>query len=232
MMGWEGLGRLVRHAKWSLPALFFILLQPLRVAGISAVEVIKYLDDDRQNGFSSDASLFIGSSSILLWDTLKRDMAPKEVIQRGFSGATLAGIAHTLESMVYPYAPAHIVLFAGANDVVAVPSISAREIFHSFRQIADGVAQHLPETCLIYIAITPVPARMAVWPKAVKVNQMVRSYANERDNVFYLNTDQEFLDDSASPLTELFVSDGIHLSPSGYAIWTRLLNQTVHQCPE
>ncbi len=231
MMGWEDLGRLVRQAKWSLPALFFILLHPLQVKGISAVEVIKYLDNDRQNGFSSDASLFIGSSSILLWDTLKRDMAPREVIQRGFSGATLSGIAHTLESMVYPYAPARIVLFAGANDVVAVPSISAEDIFRSFRQIADGVAQHLPETCLIYLAITPVPARMAAWPKAVKVNQMVRSYASERDNLFYLNTDQAFLDDSASPLTKLFASDGIHLSSSGYAIWTRLLNQTVQQCP-
>ena len=223
--------RLVRHAKWCLPALFFVLLHPLRVEGISSVEVLRYLDNDRKNGFSSDASLFIGSSSILLWDTLTADMAPMKVIQRGFSGATLAGIAQALESMVYPYAPHRIVLFAGANDVVVMPPVSAEEIFQSFRQIADGVAQHLPETCLIYIAITPTPARMASWPEAVKVNQMVENYASKQDSLLYLNTDQEFLDDSARPLSQLFVNDGIHLSPPGYAIWTRLLNQMMHQCP-
>ena len=223
--------RLVRHAKWGLPALFFVLLHPLRVEGISFVEVLKYLDSDRKNGFSSEANLFIGSSSILLWDTLATDMAPMEVIQRGFSGATLAGIAQALESMVYPYAPDRIVLFAGANDVVVEPALSAGEIFQSYRQIADGVAQHLPETCLIYIAITPTPARMAAWPEAVRVNQLVANYASQQDNLLYLNTDQEFLDDSARPLGQLFVKDGIHLSPRGYAIWTRLLNQMMHQCP-
>ena len=225
------LQRLVCHAKWGLPVLFSVLLQPQRVAGISPGEVLKYLDHDRQNGFSADASLFIGSSSILLWDTLATDMAPMKVIQRGFSGATLAGIAQALESMVYPYTPPRIVLFAGANDVAVAPAISAEEIFRSFRQIADGIAQHLPETCLIYIAITPTPARMSSWAVAVTVNRMVRDYASARNNLLYLNTDQEFLDDSGNPVSKLFVSDGIHLSSSGYAIWTRLLDRMMPECP-
>ena len=72
---------------------------------------------------------------------------------------------------------------------------------------------------------------MAAWPEAVKVNQLVANYASQQDNLLYLNTDQEFLDDSARPLGQLFVKDGIHLSPPGYAIWTRLLNQMMHQCP-
>ena len=43
--------------------------------------------DDRKMNFPDNAVLFVGSSSIRLWETLAEDMHPTPVIQRGFGGA-------------------------------------------------------------------------------------------------------------------------------------------------
>lgn len=221
----------LRLLKWSLPCTFLLLLlHPQRVEGINAVEVRKYLNIDRENGFETATNLFIGSSSILRWDTLPEDMAPLKVIQRGFSGATLAGINRVLDKMVYQYAPARVILFAGVNDLVMTPPASAPAVFESFRKLADGLAEHLPETCLVFIAITPTPARMTIWPEAVQVNERIMEYASKRERVIYIKTDLEFLNDTSEPIPELFIKDGVHLSPGGYAIWVRLLKNALSRC--
>lgn len=50
-------------------------------------DIIKFEQLDKSEKYSRDAILFTGSSSIRLWSTLKQDIAPYPVIQRGFGGS-------------------------------------------------------------------------------------------------------------------------------------------------
>ena len=46
------------------------------------------------------AALFVGISSIRLWDTLKEDMAPLPVIKRGFGGSRLFDSVYWADRLV------------------------------------------------------------------------------------------------------------------------------------
>ena len=56
--------------------------------------------DDRETAYPDNAILFVGSSSIRLWDTLAADMAPHAVIQRGFGGARTADVVRYAERIL------------------------------------------------------------------------------------------------------------------------------------
>lgn len=50
-------------------------------------EIQKFEQLDTSEKYPENAVLFAGSSSIKLWSTLEKDMAPYPVIQRGYGGA-------------------------------------------------------------------------------------------------------------------------------------------------
>ena len=50
-------------------------------------EIDKFKELDKKEYYPPESILFLGSSSIRLWETLKEDMAPMPLIQRGYGGA-------------------------------------------------------------------------------------------------------------------------------------------------
>jgi hypothetical protein len=49
---------------------------------------------DAQSPPAPGSIVSVGSSSILLWDTLSEDMAPMQVLNRGFGGSVIAHVTH------------------------------------------------------------------------------------------------------------------------------------------
>jgi hypothetical protein len=71
---------------------------------------------DRNEADPDGAILFAGSSSIRMWSTIRGDMSPYPVIQRGFGGSKLSDVAWYAERLVYPHRFKALVLFV-ANDI-------------------------------------------------------------------------------------------------------------------
>ena len=67
-----------------------------------------------------DAILFIGSSSIRRWDTIEIDMAPYQVVQRGYGGAKYTDLAVFAKRLIDPHEYNALVVFV-ANDVQGKP---------------------------------------------------------------------------------------------------------------
>ena len=49
--------------------------------------------------------VFLGSSSIRLWETLEEDMAPFDVLNHGFGGSKAVDSTYYLSRLVYPFKP-------------------------------------------------------------------------------------------------------------------------------
>ena len=64
--------------------------------------------------------VFVGSSSIRLWDGLETqfDRFPV-VLKRGFGGSTMTECAENVQRLVLAYEPRLVVMYAGENDLVA-----------------------------------------------------------------------------------------------------------------
>src|SRR5687768_8455641 len=61
--------------------------------------------------------LFVGSSSIRLWDNLESEFADARIIKRGFGGSRLSDCVQLLDRLVIRYQPRTVLLYAGDNDL-------------------------------------------------------------------------------------------------------------------
>ena len=60
--------------------------------------------------------LFIGSSSIRLWNNIENDMHPYKPIKRGYGGAHYYDLIHFTERLITNHSPKAILIFV-ANDI-------------------------------------------------------------------------------------------------------------------
>jgi lysophospholipase L1-like esterase len=187
-------------------------------------DIEAFQEKDFESPPTADAVLFVGSSSIRFWSTLEQDMDPIPVIKRGFGGAKLSDVIYYVDSIIIPYQPKSIVLFAGTNDITGRENDkSAQQIADDFIKLAGIIAEALPETVLYYLPITPTTSRWDIWPEADKANQFIREYASGNEKVYFIEATPYFIDEEGNPREELLLWDGIHLNKAGYAIWASII---------
>ena len=56
-----------------------------------------------------------------------------------------------------------------------------------------------------------------------RANKLIKGYCEAQAGCLYINVEPEMLGADGRPRPELFVSDGEHMTPEGYKIWTRLV---------
>jgi lysophospholipase L1-like esterase len=182
-------------------------------------EIVKYEEADRKNPPAHGGIVFVGSSSIRLWTTLKEDFPGKNVINRGFGGSQISDSVHFAKRIVTPYKPKMIVFFAGTNDIASGKSPKAA--LADFMQFVGVVRKELPKVNIAYISITPAPSR---WEKIHDIkwaNGLIKEYTQRGPNLQFVDVFSQFLDAKGGPRPELFVSDQLHMNPFGYAIWKK-----------
>ena len=177
-------------------------------------------------GEPENAVLFIGSSSIRLWDSLKADMAPIPVIQRGFGGAKLLDVAYYTERLIKAKSPKAIVVFAGTNDIHPGRVKPADILLDTWRSFVGKTRAQLPGIPIYYIAITPTPLRWEVWPEAQATNKAIREWNESQANVHFINTVPAILGTDGKLVKDRYIYEnsfwgGLHLSQKGYDIWVR-----------
>ncbi len=177
-----------------------------------------------------DAVLFIGSSSIRMWDSLHGDFPQYDVIRRGFGGSTFADANLFIDKIVTPYAPAAIVVFEGTNDIAA--GRTARQVFSDYKRFVKLIRKGERKSGnkpapIFFIGITPTESRWKHWPAMKQVNDWVRDDAQKHDNLYYIDTPAPILATAPTPggppSRELFRDDLLHMNPNGYAIWVKVI---------
>jgi lysophospholipase L1-like esterase len=176
-----------------------------------------------------NAVVFIGSSSIRLWDNLDTDMAPVTVIRRGFGGSKLNDVVYYAQRLVNVHQPVAVVVFAGSNDLRPGDTKPAEVLLESYKQFIAKVRVSQKDLPIYFIAITPTISRWAVWPEVQQTNQLIAEYSAQDDNLHVIDTGQALLGDDGKPNPENYRLDRLHLSEQGYAIWTRLIRPHVLQ---
>ena len=186
-------------------------------------DIRKFEKLDQENKYPADSILFMGSSSIRLWDTLARDMAPFPVIQRGYGGAKFSDLAVFAKRIVHPHDFRALVIFV-ANDITGnKDDLTPEEVTALFKNITETVRAKNAEAPIFLIAITPTNSRWKVWPQIQKANAAMAAACDADDKMHFITTEANFLNAEGKPKTELFRDDQLHLNPHGYALWTKIV---------
>ncbi len=176
---------------------------------------------DRENPPPKDAILFVGSSSIVFWRTLAKDMAPLTVLNRGFGGSQMFELNMFRDRIVIPYRPRAVLVYEGDNDVAAGKDTAG--IVTEYRAFVSHLHQHLPTTDVYFIAVKPSIRRAHLWPAMVEVNRQLQALADEYMHVHFLDTSTPMLNENGQVKPDLLVADELHMNVHGYAVWTSVI---------
>lgn len=184
-------------------------------------EIKNFEESDRQSPPAKSGVLFIGSSSIRLWQSLAEDFPKTKVINRGFGGSEIADSTFYVERIVVPYRPKMVVLYAGDNDLAN--GKTPRQVFEDYKAFVSRVRGKLPAAKIAFISIKPSPSRAALLQSQKDANALIKEYASRDKRLIYIDVFTPMLGDDGKPRPELFGLDELHMNKEGYGLWKSVI---------
>jgi lysophospholipase L1-like esterase len=175
---------------------------------------------DRTSPPPSGEIVFVGSSSIRLWD-LARSFPGMPVINRGFGGSQIADSVTHVDLLVIRHKPRTVVFYAGDNDLAG--GKTPTQVTDDFKAFVAKIHAALPATRVAFIGIKPSILRWGNIARVRQANALIREYCDGDDRLGFVDVDGPMLGWDGKPRKDLLVADGLHLSPKGYVLWTALV---------
>jgi lysophospholipase L1-like esterase len=208
--------------------LVLIVLPVLRMPGQTAPNPVQWEKDiaafERSDSLQVPVKkgvLFVGSSSVRLWNDLPKRFPGQKTINRGFGGSWLSDAVHYFDRIVLPYQPRTIVVYSGENDIAG--GKSAQSLLKDFEALLSLKQKYLPESKLIFISLKPSPSRHERLDEMKKANALIRERMSREKRAVFVDVFTPMLDAAGKPREALFGPDQLHMNRLGYDLWTQLL---------
>lgn len=182
-------------------------------------EIAHFAELDKATPPKPCGFLFTGSSSVRFWKTLDQDMAPYRVINRGFGGSQIADVTLYFDQVVTPYRPRAIFFYAGDNDIHV--GRTPAQVVADFQAFLDRKDKTLGAAKVYFISLKPSKARWAELAAQTDANAQIKALAARRADLDYIDVVPPMLEGGAPK--DIFVGDGLHMTPAGYVLWTEVV---------
>lgn len=189
---------------------------------------IQTIDSLNEVEYSNENTLLVtGSSSVKLWDSIHSDLAPYQVMQRGYGGAKLSDYNLYAERIIKPHTFKAIVVFV-ANDIHGgEDDRTPREMFQLYQNLVHKIWSQNPETPVFWIETTPTPSRWNVNPEARKAIKLIREWSEKSEDLHFISTFDAFMSPELVPDSSYFREDMLHLNRKGYAQWAEIIKDSL-----
>ena len=178
---------------------------------------------------SEDAILFIGSSSIRLWNTIEQDIEPYSSIRRGYGGAKYTDLIHFTERLVEPHNVRAVGIFV-ANDITGGDKdLKPKEVLNLVKYVIKSIQKTHKNKPIFIIETTPTPKRWRVWDKISQANDLISNFCSNKENLFFINTRNYFISPDGNPKDDYFRKDKLHLNKAGYSLWGNIIKESLNQ---
>ena len=194
-------------------------------------EILNLELNDFKNKADKNKLLFIGSSSIRLWNGIENDMQPYKSIKRGYGGAHYYDLIHFIERLIYNHSPRAILIFVanditGSNDIFKTYNdLSPKEVKKLFKYCYKSIRKIHKQVPVLVIETTPTPSRWDVWDKIAEANDLINEFCESNSNLHFINTRDKFIRKNGLPIKSFFISDELHLNKSGYKLWSEIIKE-------
>lgn len=168
--------------------------------------------------------IFIGSSSIAMWDSIAQDFPEVETVNLGVGGTQYDFLIEHAGLWMTAYNPDGVVIYSGDNDITAGKTPEA--VAANFKTTVQIISAKKPSTKIYVLSIKPSPApdRRRELDDMRAANRMIKEISKEFPNVTFVDVYSKMLDPSGEPNGKLFIKDGVHLNDKGYDVWESALD--------
>lgn len=170
---------------------------------------------------ADDDALFVGSSSIRLWN-VARSFPEIDAVNRGFGGATTPDVLHYYRQVIAGCQPDSVIVYVGENDIAAGrnPDLVAADVL----TLLGKIRADFPHARIAYLSMKHSPLREDLWAKMAMVNATVRAHAKTGGGFDFLDVSKSLLAVDGTPDRQFYTMDGLHMNALGYARWTAIVD--------
>jgi lysophospholipase L1-like esterase len=166
----------------------------------------------------ADPTLFIGSSTIRLWD-LDKSFPGRGFVNAGFGGSQVRDCTHFAPRLVGRVKPATVVFHCGGNDLNA--GRTPEQVRDDTAAFFAAVRKDVPDARVVVVGLNPSIKRWPQFAAQQKANAYVKALCAAAPKATYVDAVKELLGPGGGPpAADLLVKDELHLSEKGYAILT------------
>ncbi|MBC7720565.1 MAG: GDSL family lipase [Pedobacter sp.] len=189
-------------------------------------EDIKCLELIKANVVKQPELVFYGSSSIRMWSNLGNDFGQYHPINLGFGGSTMAACVWFFDRIMVSLQPKGMILYAGDNDLG--DGRHPEEVFIFFKQLISNIRKNYGNIPVGYISIKPSIRRFNIIEQIKFTNKIIAEEIERmNDATFFVNVYDQMLDENKYPRRDLFEAEGLHINDKGYALWKRIIDETL-----
>ena len=174
-------------------------------------EIKRFVEYDSENTLLENPILFVGSSTVNLWKTACY-FPGRNVMNRGFGGASIKDIQYYYNDVIGKYHPSSVVIY---DDI----------------SLLGRIHRDFPECRILFISIKPTPMDFLLGKDIRKnkklFNKKLKEYADDVSYVEYV--DLASLLYNADGLLDLryYSEDRMHFNTNGYELWSNELSKVL-----
>ena len=182
---------------------------------------------DARNTLAKDPILFVGSSSMVFWETAN-SFPDYPIINRGFGGASLPEVIHYYDDVIKKHNPSMILVYC---DIDVERGRSPEVAVDAFKELVGRIEQDFPKTPVLLLSMKPTLIDDILGKDVRKnkliTNQQLMEYAQSKETLNYVDITSAMIDADGRLKDDIFIGDGMHLNPLGYELWDPIIKREI-----
>lgn len=181
-----------------------------------------------------NCSLLLAGDSITMWfettapDEWNRYVAPHHPLNFGIAGDTTVDLLYRLNrAPLHKISPKICTVLIGVNDLIQ--GDPPEQIRVRIMDIATLLSSRYPESRVVVFRIFPAEKYPGEIRQAIDMTNKLLASTDFPENVSLMPALPGFVDENGV-LTGAILLDQLHLSPTGYEIWGREIDQVMGFC--
>lgn len=167
------------------------------------------------------STLFLGSSSIRLWD-VGMSFPAMHALNRGFGGATTADVLYHYNRVVAGLQPTTVIVYVGENDIAG--GATAEGVTTDVLTLLARLRADMPRARIAYLSMKPTPLRWDLYARMATANGAIKAQTSTI-GFDYVDVGGALLDPAGKPDAQYYGVDGLHLNARGYERWTSIVQR-------
>ncbi|WP_394749826.1 GDSL-type esterase/lipase family protein [Spongiimicrobium salis] len=173
---------------------------------------------------SKETIVFTGSSSVRLWRSLESDFPNHQIVNSGFGGSQAYDLLQYTQELILQYHPKKVFIYEGDNDVFSRKK--TKEIIATTQEIIKKIKAQDQNTEIVLISAKPSLARWKLRRRYRRLNRAFKALSETDEHITFANVWNVMLKGKGRRVRkDIFVSDGLHMNPKGYALWYDVIRQ-------